>query len=96
LKQIRGLFPDVSHHFNISPFYIKYKDFSFPFKNKYVTFLLELLIFLFCFFEVGSPYVAQAGLELKIFLLLPPECRDCRHVPPLLVPEKFIHGHFFS
>jgi hypothetical protein len=39
--------------------------------------------FLFCVFETGSHYVAQAGLELVIPLLL--ECWDHRHVLPYLV-----------
>jgi hypothetical protein len=38
----------------------------------------NLLFILFYFFEIGSHYIAQAGLELTIFLLLPPECWDCR------------------
>jgi hypothetical protein len=34
------------------------------------------------FFETDSHYVAQAGLELKILLPLPPEFQDYRCVPP--------------
>jgi hypothetical protein len=36
----------------------------------------------YCFFETGSPYADQDGLELKIILPLPPECSDYRHIPP--------------
>jgi hypothetical protein len=36
-------------------------------------------------FEIGSFCVVQAGLELLILLLQPPEYWDYRHVPPLLV-----------
>jgi hypothetical protein len=32
-------------------------------------------------FESGSPYVAQAGLELQIFMCKPPECLDYRPAP---------------
>jgi hypothetical protein len=35
-------------------------------------------------FETGSHDVVQAGLELTIFLLQPPECWDYRYVPPCL------------
>jgi hypothetical protein len=31
-------------------------------------------VLFFFVFETGSPYVAQAGLELTILLSLPPEC----------------------
>jgi hypothetical protein len=36
----------------------------------------------FCFFETGSPYVAQAGLKFMILLPQPPECWDYRCVAP--------------
>jgi hypothetical protein len=39
---------------------------------------------LFFSFETGSSYVAQAGFELRIFLLLPPECGNYRWAPPYL------------
>jgi hypothetical protein len=32
--------------------------------------------------ETGSHYVAQAGLELLILLLLPRKCWNCRHMLP--------------
>jgi hypothetical protein len=40
--------------------------------------------FFFCFFETGSIYVAQACLELAIFLPWPLQSQDYRHVPPQL------------
>jgi hypothetical protein len=39
---------------------------------------------LFWFFDVGSHYVAEPDLELEIFLSLPPEFWDYRHVQPYL------------
>jgi hypothetical protein len=39
---------------------------------------------LVCFVETRSRYVAQAGLELMVFLSLPPECWDYRGAPPFL------------
>jgi hypothetical protein len=40
----------------------------------------------FSFFEAGSCYIAQAELQLKILLLLPPECWDygCTHHAQLI------------
>jgi hypothetical protein len=35
-----------------------------------------------CVFETGSPYVANAALELSILLPQPPEYWDYSHVPP--------------
>jgi hypothetical protein len=43
----------------------------------------------FFFSETSSPWVAQAGLEVKILLPQIPECWDYRHVPPYLV-EMFL------
>jgi hypothetical protein len=40
------------------------------------TIFWEFFFPVFCLFEIGSPYVAQAGLELVIFLPPPPECWD--------------------
>jgi hypothetical protein len=40
-----------------------------------------VVVCLFKIFETRSHYVAQAGLELAIFLFLPPECCNHRHVP---------------
>jgi hypothetical protein len=39
-------------------------------------------IFVTYFFEIGSSYAAQAGLQLKIFLPQPPKCWCYRPVPP--------------
>jgi hypothetical protein len=39
--------------------------------------------------ERESLCVAQAGLECKIFLTLPPECLDYRHSPSCLVIHFF-------
>jgi hypothetical protein len=36
------------------------------------------------FFETGSHYVAQAGLELSILLPQPPECWDSKSALPRL------------
>jgi hypothetical protein len=36
-------------------------------------------VWLVWFYETGSCPIAQAGLELKIFLLQPPQCWDYRH-----------------
>jgi hypothetical protein len=38
-----------------------------------------------------SCYVAQAGLELKNFLLQPPECWKCGHKLPYLALSHFLH-----
>jgi hypothetical protein len=62
---------------------------AFPFLNKFKTSWLWILFSLFCcllclvffFFEKGSHYIAQAGLELGTLLPQPPECWDCKHVP---------------
>jgi hypothetical protein len=34
--------------------------------------------------KTGSPYVAQAGLQLAVLLPQPPKFWDYRHVPPCL------------
>jgi hypothetical protein len=39
---------------------------------------------MYLFFETGSSYVVQAGLNLGIFLLSPPKCCEYRLVPPHL------------
>jgi hypothetical protein len=43
--------------------------------------LLKINLFYFSF-EIGSLYVAQAGLKLTILLPQSPECWDSRYVPP--------------
>jgi hypothetical protein len=52
-------------------------------------------IFLFHFiglFETGSEYVAQIGLELVIFLPLPPKWLDYKYVPPRLAKNVILIG----
>jgi hypothetical protein len=44
----------------------------------------------FLFFEAGSPYVAQAGLELGIFLPWPPSASDYKCAPPHLSVLVFL------
>lgn len=44
------------------------------------------ILLLFFFFDSESGYVAQAGLELKILLSLPPECWNFRCV--LTIPSS--------
>jgi hypothetical protein len=51
---------------------------------------------LFVCFETGSHYIAQAGLELTILLLLPPQCWDYRLVPLLLASPYFHFSLFFT
>jgi hypothetical protein len=45
---------------------------------QWATSLALSFVFVY-FFETGSWYVVQAGLELAIFLLQTPECWDYRH-----------------
>jgi hypothetical protein len=42
----------------------------------------------FWFFETGSHYATQAGLELAILLPGSPEHWDCRHEPPCLALNR--------
>jgi hypothetical protein len=46
-----------------------------------------IYLFVLFFFETGFLYIAQAGLELVIFLPEPPKCWNCRHAlrPPAVI-----------
>jgi hypothetical protein len=47
-------------------------------------------IYLFSFLMTGFHYVAQADLELVIFLPQPPECWDYRHTLPWLATNTIV------
>jgi hypothetical protein len=47
--------------------------------------LNKMMYGIFFFLDTGSPYVAQAGLELLILLSQLPKCWDYRCVPAYLV-----------
>jgi hypothetical protein len=49
----------------------------------------HVLLFVFCFFKTGSHCVAQAVLQLVIFLPLHFKCWDYRCVPPCLTKAVF-------
>jgi hypothetical protein len=45
-------------------------------------------------FARPSHYVVQTDLKLVIFLLLPPECWNYRHVPPCPTSLILMHSHW--
>jgi hypothetical protein len=61
-------------------------------------FIFNLLLLLFCFFEIRSRNVAQAGLELMILLLQLHECWDYKPVSPcpVLITSFFFKSLFYD
>jgi hypothetical protein len=50
--------------------------------SQFQNFKEKLKKFVYMFFEIGSFYVAQAVLELAVFLPYLPKCWDYRHGLP--------------
>jgi hypothetical protein len=58
--------------------------------------LESIILYYYCFFEIGSNYVAQAGLEWAVLSTQSLECWDYRHATPHSVSKQYFLRGFFD